>query len=138
MAPLRPPEQSRPGNIHVLVVEDDLDMRALVYDGLLLQGMTGDSAADGIGGLKLALAKKYDVVISDIQLPGLGGIDLARTILKAESAPKVILVTAYATPEVMKHAYAAGACRVLSKPVGLRALASVVHEVVGRSPGTGA
>lgn len=52
----------------MLVVEDDPDMRALLYDSLLLQGMSGDVAADGLEGLKLALERSFDVVVSDTRL----------------------------------------------------------------------
>lgn len=120
--------------MHVLVVEDDADLRSLIYVGLLLQGMSGDAAADGLEGLKYALERRYDVVISDIRLPGLGGIELARRISEKEGHPKIVLLTAYANPQVVKDGVAAGACRVLSKPIGLKALAQVVLEVVGQSP----
>ena len=43
-------------------------MRALLYDSLLLQGMSGDVAADGLEGLKLALERSFDVVVSDTRL----------------------------------------------------------------------
>ena len=124
-----PLRKSRFNGMHVLVVEDDADLRSLIYVGLLLQGMSGDAAADGLEGLKYALERKYDVVISDIRLPGLGGIDLARRICKMERHPKVILLTAYANPQMVKDGVAAGACRVLSKPIGLKALAQAVLEL---------
>lgn len=127
-------QRSRFNGMHILVVEDDADLRSLIYVGLLLQGMSGDAAADGLEGLKYALERKYDVVISDIRLPGLGGIDLARRISEKEGHPKIILLTAYANPQMVRDGVAAGACRVLSKPIGLKALAQVIQEVVGQSP----
>jgi DNA-binding response OmpR family regulator len=126
--------KSRFNGTHVLVVEDDADLRSLIYLGLLLQGMSGDAAEDGLEGLKYVVERKYDVVISDIRLPGLSGFDLARRICEKDNPPKVILLTAYANPQMIKDGVAAGACRVLSKPIGLKALARVVQEVAGRSP----
>ncbi len=128
------PQEPGFNGMHVLVVEDDEDLRSLIYVGLLLQGMSGDAAADGLEGLKYALERKYDVVISDIRLPGLGGIDLARRICKQDGHPKIVLLTAFANPQMIKDGIAAGACRVLSKPIGLKVLAQVVYEVVGQSP----
>ena len=135
--PLASQQQPRLESVRVLVVEDDPDMRALLYDSLLLQGMSGDVAADGLEGLKLALERSFDVVVSDIRLPGIGGIDLARRISHLKSAPKVILVTAFASEQVLKDAQAAGACRVLAKPIGLKVLAQNIYEVVGRNPSSG-
>ena len=63
--PLASQQQPRLESVRVLVVEDDPDMRALLYDSLLLQGMSGDVAADGLEGLKLALERSFDVVVSD-------------------------------------------------------------------------
>src|SRR5688572_11246322 len=109
--------------MNVLVVEDDADLRSLLYVGLLLQGMSGDAAADGLEGLKYALERKYDVVISDIRLPGIGGIELTRRICEKDDHPKIVLLTAFANAQIVKDGIAAGACRVLSKPIGLKALA---------------
>jgi two-component system, NtrC family, response regulator PilR len=117
-------------DIRVLIVEDDPDLRSAIFLGLLLQGMTGDAAADGVEGLRFVLEKKYDVVISDVRLPRFSGIELARRIQERRAAPKVVLLTAHPTPEVLKDAAAAGVSRILSKPLGLKVLARVVHELV--------
>jgi DNA-binding response OmpR family regulator len=117
-------------DIRVLVVEDDPDLRAVVFLGLLLQGMCGDAAADGSEALQLASNRGYDVVISDIRLPGVSGIELAQRIRRWKSAPKVILVTCHRSPAVVESALEAGASRVLTKPVGLKTLAETILAVL--------
>jgi DNA-binding response OmpR family regulator len=121
-------------DLRFLVVEDDPELRSSLYLGLLLQGMTGDTAADGKGGLNLAMKRTYDVILTDFHLPGINGIELIQKIPRRRGTPRIILMSSCSDPQVTEGAMAAGACRVLSKPIRLKALVKVVHEVVRNEP----
>ncbi|HBV21202.1 MAG TPA: DNA-binding response regulator, partial [Nitrosomonas sp.] len=64
--------------MNILIVEDIQDIAASIYDYLETSGYTIDAASDGITGLHLAATKDYDVIILDLGLPGIDGVDLCR------------------------------------------------------------
>jgi len=115
------------GEIRVLVVEDDMDMRGNIRDGLSLLGFSVMTAADGLEGARLAVENEFEVVVSDIRLPGLSGTDLSRKINGGPRPPKVILITAYPGVETVQEASLSGAVHFLSKPLSIRVLAQAVH-----------
>jgi DNA-binding NtrC family response regulator len=113
--------------VRVLVVEDDPDMLYAIRDGLTLLGFSVTTAADGLEGARLAVEKDFEVVVSDIRLPGLSGTDLSHRISGGPRPPKVILITAYPCVETVEEASISGAVQFLSKPLSLRVLAQTVH-----------
>lgn len=120
-------EESADRNIRVLVVEDDPDMLASIRECLELRGFSVDTASDGIGAMNLVSEREYDILVSDIRLPGLSGTEVARNVLKRRLCARVILLTAYPDPQTVKDTYLAGAVHFLSKPVSLRQLAWTVE-----------
>ncbi|HLG43746.1 MAG TPA: response regulator [Nitrospirales bacterium] len=123
-----PKSGGRAGGFRILVVEDDPDMRDLIRDSLTGAGFMVDSSGDGGDGVKLASEHPYDVVVSDVRLPGLNGIDLARALVMKEEPPTIILITAYPDSQTVRNGYAAGAKHVLSKPISLRKLIQLVRD----------
>jgi DNA-binding NtrC family response regulator len=63
-----------------------------------------------------------DLVISDLRLPGMSGLDLARKLRRGRNAQPVILVTAYGTPETMREARSAGVSECFAKPFAMDGL----------------
>lgn len=118
-----------PKPLEVLVVEDDPDMRSLLREVLEMDGMNVTVAADGFEADRLASERGYDVVVSDIRIPGIDGVELTRRLGKGLAPPRVILITAYPTPRTVELGYIAGARRVLPKPFSLRQFARLVEEV---------
>lgn len=106
----------------VLLVEDNADANATLRMLLELQGHTVEPAFDGVSGLDMALAGTYDVLICDIGLPGMDGLELA-TRLRVEEArnghtmPLMIATSGYGQPEDRRRALAAGFDEYLLKPV---------------------
>ena len=64
--------------MRVLVVEDNQDLAANLYDYLEAKGHTVDSAPNGLTGLHLAVVNEYDAIILDLMLPGMDGLDVCR------------------------------------------------------------
>lgn len=115
--------------IRVLVVEDDSDLRRAMRDVFLMRGFTVNSARDGQDGLKLALSDRYDVVVTDVRMPGISGIDLTRRILLHRPAFRVIAITAFPEWNVSAAAAEAGASLVIHKPISLARLAEIIEEL---------
>ncbi|GFO55423.1 DNA-binding response regulator [Geomonas sp. Red276] len=75
----------------VLLIEDDLDIAELERDYLQLNGYHTDIVQDGSAGLKLATSGRYDIVVVDLMLPGVGGYDIIREIRKNQEIPVVVV-----------------------------------------------
>jgi CheY-like chemotaxis protein len=115
--------------LSVLLVEDERDLRGLIRDVLVMQGCRVDTAASGSDALKHVLDREYKVVISDIRLPKMDGLELTRLLSRRIHSPRIILMTANPDPETIRDGYAAGALHVLSKPLSLTALVRLVGEL---------
>lgn len=107
-----------PSSIRVLLVEDNDDARAALAALLELEGYTVDAAAEGVTGVDLVNAKRPDVALVDIGLPGIDGYEVARRI-RALGMPQPFLValTGYGRPEDRQRAADAGFDAHLVKPV---------------------
>ena len=81
----------------ILVVEDEPDVLQFIRQGLEESGFEVEFAYDGECGKKLALSKKYDVIILDIIIPQLNGLELCKKIRKQNNAAKILLLTALGT-----------------------------------------
>jgi DNA-binding response OmpR family regulator len=116
----------------VLIVEDDLDIARLVSLYLERDGHKVISAQDGIEGLKLARDASPDLVVLDLMLPKLSGIEICRT-LRQESTVPVVMVTARVEEEDRLKGLDLGADDYVTKPFSPRELAARVRAVLRRT-----
>ena len=106
--------------LRLLLIEDQPDLAANLIDFLEAGGHIVDYARDGREGLRRALAERYDVVLLDLQLPRLDGIDVCRQLrTKADRHVPVLMLTARDTLEDKSVGFAAGADDYLPKPFAL-------------------
>jgi CheY-like chemotaxis protein len=113
----------------VLVVDDERDLRMAIRDVLSMQGFWVDTAASAAEALRHVLSRNYQVVVSDIRLPQMDGLELARLLSRRVQSPRIVLMTAFASPETVKEAYAAGASHYMPKPISLATLSRLVKEL---------
>ena len=121
----------------ILVVEDNDKNRKLVRDVLTAKGYRLVEAETGEDGLRLAREQVPDLVLMDIQLPGIDGIETLRR-LRAEgptAAVPVIAVTASAMTHDRQKILAAGFDAYQSKPISIRPFLDLVREVLDRRAG---
>lgn len=130
-APIPEPSAATPGDLAALVVDDQEYNRIVLTDLLQNLGYQVQSAGTGIDALRLAEAKKFDLVFLDYDLPGMSGLTVARGIRVlpgGSAAAQIIATTAFTTPEKQAQCLAAGMNSFLGKPVTMerlrRALAS--------------
>ncbi len=103
----------------ILIVEDDTKNMTLFRDLLQVSGYSTIEASDGKHGIELAKAKKPDLILMDIQMPGMDGLEATR-ILKADATTNSILVialTAYAMKGDKERILEAGCDGYLAKPI---------------------
>lgn len=112
----------------VLVVEDDDAMRALLVEDLSERGLRVRGAAQVAEALTLMQTDLFDVVISDLNMPGGSGLDLCRRVRELDPHLPVILITAFGSLEAAIGAIRNGAYDFLTKPVELDQLAIAVER----------
>jgi two-component system, chemotaxis family, chemotaxis protein CheY len=100
----------------VLIVEDDAATRRLYKFLLTNSGYVVLEAEDGVAALEQLARQPADLVITDMNMPRMDGMDLIRAIRRDYSDTYVILITAFGTPETQKQAMRIGANDYLAKP----------------------
>jgi diguanylate cyclase (GGDEF)-like protein len=125
------PDREAAGSARVLVVDDSRVVRAAVKGYLRAQGYTVDEAGDGRSALGLIEAGRYDVVVSDLAMPGLDGLGLLEALRKRPDRPETILLTGSPGAEPARRALVLGAHACLDKPAaGPDAVAQAVARAV--------
>jgi len=119
----------------ILIIEDEARIATLVKQGLEEQGHQAIVAYDGQTGKKLALQNDYDLVISDIILPQLNGIEVCREIRLIKPELPIILLTALGTTDDKVEGFDAGADDYLVKPFDFRELLVRIRAVMNRRNG---
>ena len=114
----------------ILVVDDDPDICQNLSDILSDLGYQVDYAQNGPAALELVDQRRYDVALLDLKMPGMDGVTLHREIKKRRAGTVSLLVTAYASDATAEEALAAGAWKILAKPVDFRKLLSLVDEAL--------
>ncbi len=116
----------------VLVVEDDETLRFTLEHNLRREGYTVLAAARGDDGLRMAREETPDVIVLDVMLPGIDGIQVAR-ILRRHAAVPIIMLTALGAEGDRVAGLDAGADDYLAKPFGMRELLARVRALLRRS-----
>jgi len=116
----------------LLIVEDDESVRTLAARALERDGHNVDIAADGAQGLALIQQSggSYDLVVSDIRMPEMDGIEMATAAAKRFPAMKIMLMTGYADQRERAHGLDALIHDVITKPFSLATIRSAVNEAL--------
>ncbi len=115
--PLPAPSAERAAGGHVLVVDDEAQTRAMLTELITQQGYRVRTAADGAAAVRAVLDMAPDVVLLDIAMPGLGGIEALTAIRAIAPEVKVIMVSGQGDLDLAKRALAYGAFDYITKPV---------------------
>lgn len=118
---------------NVLVVDDDTDIRDLVALKLQAAGLNVDTAHDGVAGLEKASTGNYGVIILDVMMPGLSGIDVLQSLRTAGIQTPVIMLTAKTQEHDVEAGFTAGATDYVSKPFSPRELLARVNALLQRA-----
>jgi PAS domain S-box-containing protein len=118
------------GSLRVLVIEDERAVRDILVRFLTFQGHTVEAAPDGPAGIERFTPGAFDLVITDLGMPGMSGWEVARTIKDKDSQVRVIMLTGWGdqlSPELIRSS---GVDRVLAKPVAFEELMAVAATLV--------
>lgn len=117
-------------SVRVLVVDDDRDTCNLIVDILEEEGYEVQSCSSGDRALTMLQREHFELVLTDIKMPRISGIDLLRHVHQQGLDSEVILITAYASVETAVQALRGQAFDYLIKPFSLNELRQRVHEAI--------
>ena len=115
--------------LHVLVIEDQHDIAANIWDFLERRGYRVDHSADGATGLAQAMKGGFDVIVLDLGLPRLDGLELCRRLRDAGHGVPILMLTARDTLDDKLRGFAEGADDYLVKPFAMRELEARIRAV---------
>jgi len=118
----------------VLVIEDDEPIRRGIVDALAFEGYQTLEAGDGNAGLKMALQDTYDLLLLDLVLPGLDGLEILKQLRAARPTVPVIILTAKGEEADRVEGLNLGADDYVVKPFSVKELLARVEAVLRRSP----
>ena len=118
--------------MRILIVEDDHSTAALLQTGLQNAGYTAVNATDGQSGLEQARNQTFQLIILDVMLPGIGGIELCRMLRAERITVPILMLTALGTVDDRVRGLDAGADDYLAKPFDFREVLARVRALSRR------
>lgn len=117
------------GSARVLVVDDNVDLAENIAEVLELAGIDVDVAEDGRAALECIGKQSYDLVLTDMRMPRMSGLELVRALEATAPEVPVLVMTAYAHDDKLDEVRTRGALEVLRKPVDLAHLTQLVGRL---------
>jgi DNA-binding response OmpR family regulator len=119
-------------NAHILIVDDEPNVRLVFRTALESSGYTISMAENGESALRWLEATPFDLALLDLQMPGIGGMDVLESLREAGNDVPVVIVTAHSNVPNAVQAMKLGAIDFLAKPLSPDTLRQVVAEVLSR------
>ncbi|KKP47000.1 MAG: Response regulator receiver domain protein (CheY-like) [Candidatus Woesebacteria bacterium GW2011_GWA1_33_30] len=119
--------------MRLLIIEDEIRLNDIIKKGLVEGGFAVDQAYDGEEGQYLAGSESYDLIILDLMLPKINGIEICKNLRKKGNKTPIIILTAKSTTEDKITGLDSGADDYITKPFSFVELKSRVHALIRRS-----
>lgn len=116
----------------LLIVEDDSAVQAMLLEAVRSEGYDAQATASAEAALELLSSEAIDIVITDIKLPGMSGLDILPNVQQVRPGAITIVMTGYATVDAAVEAMKRGAADFLTKPVRLDALSVAIQGATKR------
>lgn len=114
----------------ILVVDDELGYRDMLHMDLSIQGFHVFTAAGGKEALEILKREKIDLVVTDMKMPNMDGLDTVMAIKKNFSGIPIVLMTGYAVEDRVQMALQLKATVCLKKPFDIDELTTVIHAAL--------
>jgi DNA-binding NtrC family response regulator len=112
----------------ILIIEDETKMRRLLDLSLSEEGYIVQTASDAEAGLKLLRQTRFDLVITDLKLPGMDGLEFLQAVKRTDGQVPVVLMTAFGTVETAVQAMKFGASDYVLKPFALEEMKLIIKK----------
>ncbi len=116
----------------ILIIEDEDDMRTALSRGLIKSGYSVDTVSTGDEGLSWAISEAYDLILLDLNLPGMDGLEILQTIRKKDWQQKILILSARSSISQRVEGLNLGANDYLIKPFDFSELAARVNNLLRR------
>src|SRR3984893_18516140 len=126
--------QSRPPPMRILIMEDELKMAELLKEGLEEENRSACLAFDGRAALELAASSEFDVIVLDLMVPVLDGLEVARRLRKSHNPTPILVLTARDAITDIAKALDLGADDYLTKPFSFVELMARLRALAPRGP----
>jgi DNA-binding response OmpR family regulator len=113
----------------ILIIEDALDLLGLMKSALEREGYLVFCAANGADGIACHARERPELIILDLYMPIMGGIEALQTIRRTDDKVLVVILTSYPTPDTIRDAADLNVSEYLSKPFECRDLVKVIDTV---------
>jgi DNA-binding NtrC family response regulator len=115
---------------YILVVDDNEEVRQLFCDIIEILGYTPRSVGGGVAALQQLKANNFDLVILDMHMPDLNGLDTFKAIRQFNSSVPVVLTTGFGMDKGVQDALSMGALLCLEKPFNVNRTLKVIREII--------
>lgn len=116
---------------NILLADDDSGARDIVRRAIEMDGHTVTVAEDGSEALaKLSYAGPFDVLVTDVQMPGLDGVSLAKKVLEASPSTRVVIMSAYPGSLDIARTLGTSALRLLTKPFTIDSIRAEIRAAL--------
>ena len=116
----------------ILIVEDDGEMRALLRDVIEEEGHETDSVNNGSEAFRKLVKQSFDLIITDIRMPGLTGLDILPGMRKLHPEVPIVVITAFGSEEIQRKALERGANAYLEKPIHFQKLRNLIQDMFSK------
>ena len=114
----------------ILVVDDQQGIRQLLVEVLNEEGYQVVTASDGYAGIQQAKSSNPQLILLDMKMPGMNGIETLKELKKIGQGDRVIMMTAYGELELVNEAREIGAYDYITKPFDVFELCQVIHDIM--------
>jgi DNA-binding NtrC family response regulator len=118
--------------LRVLFVDDEEELVSAVVERLELRGVEAVGSTSGEEALRLIEDRQFDVVVLDVKMPGLGGLDVIRRIKARLPDLEVVLLSGHGSAESVEEGMQLGAFDYLQKPIDIDVLLGLLRSAAGR------
>jgi two-component system cell cycle response regulator CpdR len=115
---------------HILLAEDDESLRKFLTQALVRAGHEVTDFGDGSDAFECLKGFRFDMLVTDIVMPGMDGIELAKRAAEIDGALKIMFITGFAAVALHPSANAPKQAKVLSKPFHLREIVAEVDRMI--------
>ncbi len=113
-----------------LIIDDDEGMRSLLTELLEEDGFKAESADNGYDALREIARKQYDLIITDVEMTGLSGLDILPEMKKLRPDASIIVMTSFAQGDMRRRSLEKGAGAYLEKPIRTGELRGLIHKML--------